>query len=327
LELPKSQLPLEPPTLGTPVGTLLPKSSSPNLDPNVKPAAGTKSNEIPVLDLPSLHGDARTMSDATRLRNPEANFQNPKADLANNPTARMPSSASGKSFSNAKRMALEQANAGKLKEALATLSVFYNAQDLTYEQQTDLIDLLDSLAREVIFSQRHLLDVPYVVNPGETLEQVAKTCNVPVSILAKINGLDEQSALAPDRKLKVLQGPFRAEIVLDRSEMTLFLGELYAGRYPVSFGDEPAARPGVYEVQDKQRDRNYYSANGMQIPAKDPRNPLGGYWIDLGEELCIHGSPAVETGATNIGCISLSPLDAGDVFGMLGRGSQVSIRK
>ena len=327
LELPKSQLPLEPPSLGTPVGSLLPKSSSPNLDPNVKPAAGTKSNEIPVLDLPSLHGDARTMSDATRLRNPDANSQSPTAELGNNPAARMPASASGKSFSNAKRMALEQANAGKLKEALATLSVFYNAQDLTYEQQTDLIDLLDALAREVIFSQRHLLDVPYVVNPGETLEQVAKTCNVPLSILAKINGLDEQSALAPDRKLKVLQGPFRAEIVLDRSEMTLFLGELYAGRYPVSFGDEPAARPGVYEVQDKQRDRNYYSANGMQIPAKDPRNPLGGYWIDLGEELCIHGSPAVETGATNIGCISLSPLDAGDVFGMLGRGSQVSIRK
>ncbi|MCY3004833.1 MAG: LysM peptidoglycan-binding domain-containing protein [Planctomycetota bacterium] len=327
LELPNSPLPLEPPSLGTPVGTLMPKSSSPSLDPNVKPAAGTKSNDIPVLDLPSLHGNAKTMADATQIRNPEANLRNQTADPANTLAPRMPSSASGKSFSNAKRMALEQANAGKLKEALATLSVFYNAQDLTYEQQADLIDLLDALAREVIFSQRHLLDVPYVVNPGETLEQVAKTCNVPVSILAKINGLDEQSSLGTDRRLKVLQGPFRAEIVLDRNELTLFLGELYAGRYPVSFGNEPAARPGVYEVQDKQRDRNYYSANGMQIPAKDPRNPLGGYWIDLGEDLCIHGSAAVDSGAANIGCISLSPLDAGDVFGMLGRGCQVSIRK
>ncbi len=41
----------------------------------------------------------------------------------------------------------------------ATLSVFYGAQDLTQEQHSDLVDLLDALAREVIFSQRHLLDV------------------------------------------------------------------------------------------------------------------------------------------------------------------------
>ena len=314
-EIPSLELPkIQPPALGVPelpkspaverpVGSLLPKSPS-SIDSNIQQASSTR---VPTLDLPTLHGDAKTMAEATQPR--------------------MPSSASGKSYSNAKRMALEQANAGKLKEALATLSVFYDAQDLTHEQHNDLVDLLDALAREVIFSQRHLLEVPYVVNPGETLEQVAKTCQVPVSILAKINGMDEQATLAPNKKLKVLQGPFRAEIVLDRNEMTLFLGELYAGRYPASFGSEPAPKPGVYEIQDKQRDRNYYSANGMQISAKDPKNPFGGYWIDLGEDLCIHGSSAVDTGSTNMGCISLSPLDAGDVFGMLGRGCQVSIRR
>lgn len=304
-ELPKS--PANAPAAAPPVGSLLPKSSAPNADANIVQASNIKAaNDVPVLDLPSVHGEAKNVAEALQPR--------------------MPSSASAKSFSNAKRMALDQANSGKLTEALATLSLFYGAQDLTNEQHADLVDLLDALAREVIFSQRHLLEVPYVVNPGETLEQVAKTCQVPVSILARINGLDEQATLAPDRKLKVIQGPFRAEIVLDRSEMTLFLGDLYAGRYPVSFGAEPAPKPGVYEVQDKQRDRNYYSANGMQIPGKDPKNPFGGYWIDLGEDLCIHGSSAVETGSTNMGCISLSPLDASDVFGMLGRGCQVSIR-
>jgi LysM repeat protein len=320
LELPRVQPPaIEPPALPTPelpkstslappAGSLLPKSNVPQVDPSVAKASGiTPVNDVPVLDLQTLHGQAKTMEQATQPR--------------------MPTSASGKSFANAKRMAMDQANSGNLKEALATLSVFYGAQDLTHEQHSDLVDLLDALAREVIFSQRHLLEVPYVVNPGETLEQVAKTCQVPVSILAKINGLDEQASLAPDRKLKVLQGPFRAEIVMETSEMTLFLGDLYAGRYPVSFGSEPSPRPGVYEVQNKQKDKNYYSANGMQIPAKDPRNPFGGYWIDLGDELCIHGSSALEGGSTNLGCISLSPLDAGDVFGMLGRGCEVSIRR
>jgi LysM repeat protein len=330
LELPKA-LPIEPPQLSAPelpvipeikpvaptspeptsppIGSLLPNSKVPESDSKIVQASTTNVQPfetVPALDLPSLHGDSKTIADATEPR--------------------MPTSAPGKSFANAKRMALDQANSGKLKEALATLSVFYGAQDLTSHQQNDLIDMLDALAREVIFSPRHLLEVPYIVNPGETLEQVAKTCQVPVSILARINGLDEQAVLPPDRKLKVIQGPFRAEIVLEQSEMTLFLGELYAGRFPLSLGSEPAPRPGVYEVQDKQRDRNYYSANGMQIPAKDPRNPFGGFWIDLGEDLCIPGSSAVETGASNLGCISLSPLDAADVFGMLGRGCQVSIR-
>jgi len=320
LELPKVQPPaIEPPALPTPelpkstslappASSLLPKPNVPQADTGVAKASGiTPVNDVPVLDLQTLHGQAKTMEQATQPR--------------------MPTSASGKSFANAKRMAMDQANSGNLKEALATLSVFYGAQDLTQEQHNDLVDILDALAREVIFSQRHLLEVPYVVNPGETLEQVAKTCQVPVSILARINGLDEQASLAPDRKLKVLQGPFRAEIVMEKSEMTLFLGDLYAGRYPVSFGSEPSPRPGVYEVQNKQKDKNYYSANGMQIPAKDPRNPFGGYWIDLGDELCIHGSSALEGGSTNLGCISLSPLDAGDVFGMLGRGCEVSIRR
>ena len=243
------------------------------------------------------------------------------------PAPRMPTSSSGKSYDNAKRLAIEQVEAGKLKEALAMLSVFYNAQDLPQDQHADLVDLLDALAREVVYSRRHLLDMPYVVAPGETLEQIAKTCNVPVDVLARINGLDPNTPPPAGLKVKVIPGPFRAEIDLNTNEMTLFLGELYAGRYPATFGTEPEPRPGVYQILDKQRNRNYYASNGMQISANDPKNPFGGYWFDLGQDLCIHGSPEVDTGANHMGCISLSPLDAADVFGMLGRGSQVTIRK
>lgn len=272
---------------------------------------------VPPLDLPSLHGDAKSIADATQ----------PKLSDDQSATPRMPTSSSGKSFENAKRMAMEQAEAGKLKEALAMLSVFYNAQDLPQSQHEDLVDMLDALAREVIYSRRHLLDMPYVVAPGETLEQIAKTCNVPVDVLSRINGLDPTVAPPAGMKIKVIPGPFRAEIDLNTSEMTLFLGELYAGRYPATFGAEPEPRPGVYQILDKQRNRNYYASNGMQISANDPKNPFGGYWLDLGQDLCIHGSPDVDTGSSQLGCISLSPLDAADVFGMLGRGSQVTIRR
>ncbi len=221
---------------------------------------------------------------------------------------------------------MEQIERRNLKDALATLSVFYNAPELANDQRQDLLDLLDALSREVVFSRSHILDMAYVVAPGETLEQVAKRYDLPTEILARINAIDTTSSLPSGAKLKVVPGPFRAEVDLARNELTIFLGDLYAGRYPVTFGAEPIPKPGVFQVVDKQKNRNYYG-NGVQIPATDPRNPFGGYWIDLGQELCIHGSSSSGPTDSRLGCISLSPMDANDVFGMLSRGSQVTIRK
>ena len=221
---------------------------------------------------------------------------------------------------------MEQIDRRNLKDALATLSVFYNASELTTEQRQDLLDLLDALAREVVFSRQHTLDMAYVVAPGETLEQIAKRCDLPTEILARINALDATAPVRSGEKLKVVPGPFRAEVDMARNELTLFLGDLYAGRYPVTFGSEPSPQPGVFQVVGKQKNRNYYG-NGVQIQANDPRNPFGGYWIDLGQDLCIHGSSNSGPAESKLGCISLSPLDANDVFGMLSSGSQVTIRR
>lgn len=273
---------------------------------------------IPPLDLPTLHGGADNLKDATTERGAEpTNVLEPT----------IPSTAMGKSYENAKQLAMDQVDDGKLREALATLSVFYNAAELTTDQRNDLLDMLDALAREVIYSQRHLMEFPYVIAPNETLEQVAKRYNVPREILARINGIDPEGEPAAGAKLKIVPGPFRAEVDLTRNEITLFVDDLYAGRYPASFGTEPMPKPGIYQVLDKQRQRNYYSSNGVQISAGDPKNPYGGCWIDLGQDLCIHGSAELDAGTNNLGCISLSPLDANDVFGMLGRGSQVTLRR
>jgi LysM repeat protein len=237
-------------------------------------------------------------------------------------------SSASKAYENAKDLAMEQIDRRNLKDALATLSVFYNAEELTTEQRQDLLDLLDALAREVVFSRQHTLDMAYVVAPGETLEQIAKRYDIPTDILARINALDTTAAVRSGEKLKVVPGPFRAEVDITRNELTLFVRDLYAGRYPVTFGSEPSPQPGEFQVVGKQKNRNYYGKS-VQIPANDPRNPLGGYWIDLGQEqgLCIHGSSSSGPADSKLGCISLSPMDANDVYGMLSSGSQVTIRR
>ena len=251
------------------------------------------------------------------------------SDNSNEPQAPAKSGTlTGRSYESAKQVAMEQISRGQMKEALTTVSVFYGSPELSESQTRDLIDLLDSLAGEVIYSRRHLLDTPYVVGPGESIESIAKRFEIPAELLARINAVDLPGGLQPGTKLKVFQGPFRAEVDMKRNEMTVFLGELYAGRFPISTGADPAPKEGVFQVLDKQRNRNYYGLGGTQIDGFDPRNPYGGWWIDLGQDVSIHGT-ATSGGPENakLGCISLSPLDAGDVFSMLSRGSQVTIKR
>ena len=125
----------------------------------------------------------------------------------------------------------------------------------------------------------------------------------------------------------MLRGPFRAEVDLTGKEVTLFVQQMYAGRFPISVGNEPTPAPGDYEVRSKEMGHAYFGRDNQNIPAGDPRNPYGRCWIDLGKEVCIHGSSAVDTGAGALGCVGLSPQDAGDVFGILSQGSKVLIRR
>lgn len=211
-------------------------------------------------------------------------------------------------------------------QALFLLSKFYGSTDLTSQQQQDLIDMLDPLAAKVVYSPEHLVADPHEVQRGETLAQIADKHQVPPQLLANINGLQNPDLLVPGTKLKIVRGPFRASVELERKELTLFAGQLYAGRFPISVGRDPEPIVGEYRVLEKQPGKVYYAGGGQTIAPEDPHNPFGRVWIGLGKELAIHGS--AEQGETgSMGCISLSPLDAQDVYGILSQGSSVIIRR
>jgi lipoprotein-anchoring transpeptidase ErfK/SrfK len=131
----------------------------------------------------------------------------------------------------------------------------------------------------------------------------------------------------PGTELKIIPGPFRADVNLTKGEVTVFLKDMYAGRFPFTLGNEQP-QPGSYKVADKSPQRSYLTADGRQIPANDPTNPYGNAWIDLGHEVSIHGSPSIASGTNEtLGCISLSPQDARDLYGILTLGSEVTIRR
>ncbi len=236
------------------------------------------------------------------------------------------SQISNTGLANAMRTADEQFAADRRAEALATLSLFYNSPNMSGEERSELLVRLDPLAREVIYSTRHLLEQPYRVGQSETLMEVAARYEVPWQLLANINQITDPVTVLPGTELKVVRGPFRAEVSLSSRELTLFLGDLYAGRFPIGIGNDPAPKPGSFTVQDKQTGRTFYDAAGSPVPAGSPENPYGDIWLDLGGQLCIHGSPST-TSPSSKGCISLAADFADDLYGILSPGSSVTIRR
>ncbi len=227
------------------------------------------------------------------------------------------------------RQARQLVEQGQYREALQRLSAAYivhQAQAGLSERQAAL-DLLDPLAAAVIYSHQHWLEPPYRVRAGQTLDQIATAYQIPTELLQNINRISDPESLLPGTELKVVRGPFRAEVELSRNEMTLYLSDLYAGRFPISVGSDPSPIPGEYLVLNKQHGRTYYAADGRTLPPHDPMNPYGSVWLDLGtRNLCIHGSPKASVPAISNGCISLSPKDAEDIYAILSIGSRVTIR-
>ncbi|HFB98705.1 MAG TPA: LysM peptidoglycan-binding domain-containing protein [Bryobacterales bacterium] len=250
----------------------------------------------------------------------------PEPDSPAPPVPSPPAKTAGaRAFQRVRNAAEADIRAGKLHEALKKLSVFYRSPDLEPAEHQALLDLLDPLAARVIYAKTYHFIDPYITRRHDTLLEIAKKHRVPWQLLQRINGVTDPQVLLPGTQLKVVPGPFRAEIDLGQKELTLFLGGLYAGRFPVTTGTNPAPRPGTYVIRDKQRARTYFGPDNRTIPAGSPRNPYGNVWIDLGQEMCLHGSPSQPAPSVS-GCIALSPQDADDLYSILSIGSEVKIR-
>jgi hypothetical protein len=216
---------------------------------------------------------------------------------------------------------------GKFKAALAKLTLHCASDHLPSDERGVLFSWLDALAAKVIYSSEHLLAPSHQVRQGEDLYKIAQQYNIEYRLLQSINHREVRDplVLVPATELKVVPGPFHADVSLAASEMMLFVGDCYAGRFTFVVGDQPP-QPGEYKVIDKRsQQKTYVGFDGRVLPANDPGNPYGGWWISLGGEVAIHGSP-LTPGAKTLGCISLSPQDAKDIYGILSIGSEVRIR-
>jgi hypothetical protein len=215
----------------------------------------------------------------------------------------------------------------RLVEAHRELSRWYADPRIAASQQ-QVQELLDQLAGTIIYSRESLMDPAYEVQPGDTLERIAGRYQVPWQLLAKINGIGDPNSLRSGERLKVVRGPFSADVDVSRFRLTLWLGDLYAGSFPIGLGGDHSLADGVFAVEQKVQNPTYYGPEGV-IAADDPANPLGERLLSLGQQLGIHGTnePQGLGQAGSRGCIRLSARDIDDVYDILSVGSRVTIRR
>ena len=214
---------------------------------------------------------------------PVVSFTSPKRnDLTQQPQqpvqpelpvdTRQPVQESVEKFVKSQRLLVESGDPENIRRAFVQLSQLYEHNQLGDPDRAMIRPLLDMLALKVIYAKdTHILEPPYRVKSGETVETIAKDFNLTPVLLQKINGLTMSHELPVGTTLKVVFGQFDARISVKRKELTLLLGGLYAGRFSFSLPNTGIQAQGSEFYVTKRTDRSIALNNGWVLATADVR--------------------------------------------------------
>ena len=221
---------------------------------------------------------------------------------------------------------------GELAQALLLLSDWYGDPSLTEPESKEVNELLSQLAGSVIYEgpPAHRLEPAYIVQAGDTLEDISKKYDVPVQLLAKINGLAEPYAVQSGQELKVIRGPFSAILDISERKMTLMLDRRYAGQFAIELDPATTIEEGQWKVDQKLLSPGVASFSGPAAgPTEDRSLLLANPTSTSGQAAVLRGpgsaDPIAAEPASRV--IRLKSTDVTDVYDILSVGSRVTIRR
>lgn len=186
---------------------------------------------------------------------------------------------------------------------------------------------LESMAKRIYLQPHPHFMEPRIIQAGDVLQTISKDYNVSWQYLAKLNRTDPKR-IRPGQKLKVIKGPFAAVVDLSDFELTVHAHGYFVKKYAIGIGRDESSPVGTFKVEEKLTDPTYYGPDAV-VEHDDPSNPLGEFWIGIGDSFGIHGTiePDSIGKAESRGCIRMRNEDIADVYDFLTLDSEVVIRR
>lgn len=220
---------------------------------------------------------------------------------------------------------------------LASVAVLFSYSLLTYSSAAE------HRWEETIIGRQRI----YLIKPDESLLEIARRNDIGIGAISAANpGVDPfvpnpGSLILLPTEWILPDAPIRNGIVINIAEMRLFVFSndrpQTVTTFPIGIGDEGKATPvGTFTVIEKIKDPTWYVPESIRMERPDlpavvppgPDNPLGSHALRLSKPtLLIHGTnrPWGIGERVSHGCIRLYQEDIALLFGMVRRGTRVSI--
>ena len=183
----------------------------------------------------------------------------------------------------------------------------------------------------------------YEIKPGDALSRIVSRQGVKTNwrFVQRINGIKDPARIRVGQRIKLVQGPFHAEVDKASHRIDVWLGEgddaIFVRSLPVGLGEFNSTPAGTFRVRRGGKMMNptwTNPRNGEQFAANDPLNPIGEYWIGLDgidvhnlqeQGFGIHGTIDPESIGQDqsMGCVRLADDDIAMVYEMLTEGNSV----
>ncbi|MBU4304144.1 MAG: L,D-transpeptidase family protein [Candidatus Omnitrophica bacterium] len=168
--------------------------------------------------------------------------------------------------------------------------------------------------------------VEYTVQPGDTVDRLARRFNTTVDLIKTINGLKDD-IIRSGQTLRIWAAAFT--IAIDKSEntLTLKISAETIKTYPVATGADNITPVGEFTITSRLKNPVWFH-KGEIIQPDNPRNALGSRWLGLDNpQYGIHGTiqPDLIGQQVSHGCVRMLNKDVEELFDIVPLGTKVVI--
>jgi len=226
------------------------------------------------------------------------------------------------------REAIAAKDAGDYAKARDLALTIWNSSPGT-PLQHDAEAILNEVNIALVLSPRPMAEKEeYTVQPGDSLEKIAKRFGTTVELIRAGNNIRGSLIKAGDR-LRVFTGKFGVAVSKSDNDLVLTMNGNFFKRYRVGTGEFNKTPVGDFMINDRIAQPTWWRPDGKSIPYGDPENLLGTHWLSINVKgYGLHGTWEPDTigKQASAGCIRMMNEDIEQLFTLLTLGTPVSIR-